>query len=84
MIDERVKWIADSGHEWLQVPKTLLKDEQVKRISTFSYESYLYYYLEGDSDAEIYLETIDRKYWSDIRCTHHDVWHGRAYKRVNS
>lgn len=83
-LNKSIRWIEDSSHGWLKVPKALLTEEQVKRVSYFSFESALYYYLEEDRDASIYLETIPQELWCLIPCTHYNFWHGRVYKRVNS
>jgi hypothetical protein len=56
------KWLADSGHEWLQVPLKAArwadKADKAKGgdgISTFSYVKGNYAYLEGDCDAALFL-----------------------------
>jgi hypothetical protein len=53
-----MKWIADSGHEWLEVNTSeLVRLDIVDKISQWSYLSKngLKVYLEGDCDATVYL-----------------------------
>ena len=49
------KWIKDSGHAWLQVPKAeyLLSGFNA---SPYSYQDDTHVYLEEDYDAEMYLK----------------------------
>ena len=77
-----VHWKVDSGHAWLKVPKKVLSEEQIDRISTYSYETLLHYYLEEDCDAEIYLSTLDEETRRNIREKYYDRWRGRGYQRV--
>jgi hypothetical protein len=48
----RLRWIADSGHEWLEVPLATCKGLD---ISTYSYQHNGFAYLEGDCDAGVWF-----------------------------
>jgi hypothetical protein len=72
----RCKWWADSGHEWLQVPLSAARqaDKADKAnggdgISSFSYIKGTNAYLEGDSDAPLFLayfDATDCEAWNTI------------------
>lgn len=51
-----MKWLADSGHAWLEVSVEELKQLNiVKQITPFSYINGEYAYLEEDLDAGAYF-----------------------------
>jgi len=55
---QQVKWVADGGHEWLQIPigdarKILAAGG---KISEFSYKDSRHAYLEGDCDAVLWFD----------------------------
>lgn len=53
----KLRFYSDSGHGWLRVPKDLVKT----KISTFSYQDDLYFYLEEDLDAPVFLKSLPEK-----------------------
>ena len=81
-LNTTIRWIEDSGHAWLKVPKKLLSQEQVSRISTFSYESALYYYLEEDCDAQGFLKAANLQ-THPIREINVDWHHGETWVRLS-
>ena len=50
-------WFADPGHAWLQVPLADVRASGAN-ISTYSYQDEEFAYLEEDSDARAYLDTL--------------------------
>ena len=76
LILAKCRWIADNGHEWLQVPlfAARVADQADKAnggngISTFSYIKGTNAYLEGDCDAALfltYLGATDCDAWNTI------------------
>jgi len=50
---------TDPGHGWIKVPVKLLKSLGIEgKISTYSYRLGEYAYLEEDSDASLFLESM--------------------------
>jgi len=50
-------WITDSGHGWLKVPLSKVKELGIAdKISACSYMDRTYAYLEEDCDAHLFLE----------------------------
>ena len=54
-------WVSDPGHAWLQVEADLINDLQWTNISKYSYHDDEYVYLEEDSDAPKFLESLYAK-----------------------
>jgi hypothetical protein len=55
-ISAPLKFYADHGHGWLEVPRTQLEDMDIEeKISSFSYQNGDFVYLEEDCDLTIYL-----------------------------
>lgn len=57
-------WFADPNHEWLRVPMADLAELGIAgAISAYSYRDSKYAYLEGDRDAQIFLDAANARCW---------------------
>lgn len=53
---------VDPGHAWAKVPRKFLQElNLLERISSFSYQSKEYVYLEADCDLSLFVETLQEK-----------------------
>lgn len=61
--DSTFKFHTDSGHGWVEVPKSSLKELEIENeISSYSYQTKDKVYLEEDNDAGIFFKAFVKKY----------------------
>ena len=75
-------FINDPGHGWLRVPKTELRHLNIERkISSYSYQSKLYAYLEEDCDLKTFLDAKNigtNGTWEEKQKAYKIFWDNRA------
>ena len=55
----KLEFYSDPSHGYLKVPKSLLRELGISdKISTYSYETLSFAYLEEDCDATLFIETL--------------------------
>lgn len=59
--------IADSGHAWLKIPKSLSFDLD---YSMFSYQDAKFLYLEEDCDLSLFIEELEKH---DIKYSYNEI-----------
>ena len=57
----KARWFSDSGHEWLGVKKSDCVELGIThQITQCSYHKGNYAYLEGDCDAAIFYDAVEK------------------------
>lgn len=67
-------FFSDAGHGWLKVPRKLLSENTLCKISGYSYQSKDYVYLEEDRDCQIAINQLGR---DNIKIIDHYSNHSR-------